>query len=94
MSKSSGHDSFNHPFHRSSPGLSQEELRRLELLKLQKELQRKEKERAAWRKASEPTNVFRSESPVQPAQKNQFSVKPKKGESTFFAKLRLGRLLD
>jgi hypothetical protein len=68
---------------------------RIELLKLQRELQRREKEHAAWKAASEPPGSFGGRVPPrkEPGQSSR-PRKHQKGESSFFAKLRLGRLLD
>ena len=76
----------------SSP-LTPEELNRVESLKQQKNVERMEKERAIWREASKPPRVF-GEDDI-PVAQNTIESRPKsnKGESGFFAKLRLGRFL-
>ena len=78
----------------SSP-LSADQVRRLELLKLQKELQRREVEREAWLRASTPRNAFTggpvSKMLAKPADSHQ---KTHRTELTFFSKLRLGKFLE
>ncbi|MDH4069128.1 MAG: hypothetical protein OEV30_01765 [Ignavibacteria bacterium] len=83
------------PHNGSSSPLSADQVRRIELLKLQKELQRREVEREAWLRASTPRNAFTdgtvSKIIVKPAQSHQ---KPPRAELTFFSKLRLGKFLE
>ncbi len=69
----------------TNPSFTPEQLRRVELLKLQKELQRREKEREAWREASTPRNVFTDD---------RNKTRNGSGESPFFTKLRLGKFLE
>jgi hypothetical protein len=77
----------------SSSAITPDQLRRMELLKLQKELQRRERERAAWREASMPRNVFTDETRKgMPGAKG--SGKTGSNESEFFNKLRLGKFLE
>ena len=77
----------------SSSDITPEQLQRMELLKLQKELQRRERERAAWREASMPRNVF-SDSPNQIPRDVDEAGKPMNSESEFFNKLRRGKFLE
>jgi len=77
----------------SSSDITPEQLQRMELLKLQKELQRRERERAAWREASMPRNVF-SDSANQIPPDLDGGEKPTNSESEFFNKLRLGKFLE
>lgn len=77
----------------SSSTITPEQLRRMELLKLQKELQRREKERAAWREASMPRNVF-TDSVKETPRNLEEPEKPLDSESPFFNKLRLGKFLE
>ena len=94
MSTSDSVNQFENNLPRStSTPLTPEEMNRVESLKQQKNIERLEKERAIWRKASKPPRVFGEDDiPVSPdAQDPQ--PKPNKGESGFFAKLRLGRFL-
>ena len=76
-----------------SSAISPDQFRRMELLKLQKELQRREREREAWRQASTPKNVFTDERNQVP-KNGDGTVKPPRSESEFFNKLRRGKFLE
>lgn len=70
-----------------------EDMKRLEALKLQRELQRKEREQAMWREASGPPKIAENKLlPTQaPGTPSQHSKKP---ESSLFQKLKLGKFLN
>ena len=74
--------------------MTPEQLQRVELLKLQKELQRREKEREAWRLASAPRNVFTEKKNIEVKNDPDSGFTNSQIESLFFAKLRLGKLLE
>ena len=78
---------------KSSNHLTSEEQHRIELLKKERDVERQEKERAIWREASKPIRTYGTEEWDPPAQAKVPDLKPNKGESGFFAKLRLGRFL-
>jgi hypothetical protein len=82
--------------HRSqTPAFSVEEQRRIELLKLQKEVQRRETEQAKWRAASTPTAPGSDRKEPNPSLPNpRIETKKEKNEMGFFARLRHGKLLD
>jgi hypothetical protein len=65
---------------------------RLEFLKQQKELERKEKERSIWRRASKTSNLFGAEDAQPPETDKQSEPKPTKYEG-LFSKLRRGKFL-
>jgi len=94
MANSESLSQFENKSKQSAPSpLTPEELNRVESLKQQKNIERLEKERAIWRDASKPPRVFGEDDlPIPP---NTMESRPKsnKGESGFFAKLRLGRFL-
>lgn len=80
--------------HSSPVSLTPEEHDRLELLKHRKNLERQEKERAIWREASKPLRTFGMDDwDSEPPRNSSPEVAPKKEESSFFTKLRLGRFL-
>jgi len=75
--------------------LSPDQLQRLELLKLQKELQRREKEREDWHNAATPRNAFTSQPGKKGAAKpSEHQSKGGRSESEFFSKLRRGKFLE
>ena len=95
MSESEKNASFNQKQQGSSnPIYTPEQLRRVELLKLQKELQRREMEREAWREASTPRNVFTDDRTTTSHGNPGGTMKNGMGESPFFTKLRLGKFLE
>ena len=95
MSESEKNASFNQKQQGStSPSFTPEQLQRVELLKLQKELQRREREREAWREASTPRNVFTDEKKQTKSGSNDGTTKTMKDESPFFTKLRSGKFLE
>ena len=79
---------------RKGESLSPDQVRRLELLKLEKELQRREKEREAWQNAATPRSVFTDPEKKSSPKPDTAHRKAGKHESPFFAKLRLGRFLE
>jgi hypothetical protein len=80
---------------RSSGVLTPEELRRLELLKLQKELQRRELEQAKWRAASMPTRPAPVKKETNPAPPEPaIETRKEKNGPGFFARLLYRKLLE
>lgn len=73
----------------------EDQSKRLEALKLQKEMERRERERALWRQASSPPKTH--ETPVTP-QANKAAGKPSDDDSRrdqgLFNKLKLGKFLN
>lgn len=65
---------------------------RLEFLKQQKELERKEKERSIWRRASKPPTLPGTQDAQPPEAGKQSEPKPTKYEG-LFSKLRRGKFL-
>ena len=95
MSESEKNASFHQKQQGSSnPLLTPEQLQRVELLKLQKELQRREREREAWREASTPRNVFTDDLHKTQRESKDETMRDGRGESPFFTKLRLGKFLE
>lgn len=81
----------------SGPGNSQlqnDQQKRLEALKLQKELERRERERALWRQASSPPAAKGSPAPQLHPQENQENAAEPKQDRGLFAKLKLGKFLN
>jgi hypothetical protein len=94
MPKSTGFDGMNQS-RVSAPGSlqgKQEQDQRLEALKQQKELERKEKERTLWREASNPPKIFGENDPMTsdppPTPEKQ---EPERG---LFSKLKRGKFLS
>jgi hypothetical protein len=70
-----------------------EDEKRLEILKQQRELERKEKERALWREASRMSNL--TENKPQPVNNPQkVPLQPTKQVTGLFSKLKLGKFLE
>ena len=83
------------PMQHGSPGQTNDEQLRMELLKQQKEQERIEKERSVWRDASKPPKIFGEEDSVTSPDETQAASDPKKVPSTgLFSKLRLGKFLE
>jgi hypothetical protein len=94
MSDHKKNSSLNQKQQASSAGsITPDQLRRMELLKLQKELQRRERERAAWREASTPRNVF-TDNVKEIPRDHEGTDTTINSESAFFNKLRLGKFLE
>lgn len=73
--------------------LKPDKAQRLEILKQQKELERKERESAMWREASRLPRLNGGQAQTgETAQKGP--SQPTKNITGFFAKLRLGKLLE
>ncbi|MFN0159299.1 MAG: hypothetical protein ACKVRP_14660 [Bacteroidota bacterium] len=73
---------------------SQNDHERLEALKLQKEMERQERDRAVWRQASNPPKLFgQTQAPPKNASQENNLEQPKQ-ERGLFAKLKLGKFLS
>jgi hypothetical protein len=73
--------------------LKTEDEKRLEILKQQREIERKEKERALWREASRMSKL--AENKPRPLNDSQKVLpQPPKQVTGLFSKLRLGKFLE
>jgi hypothetical protein len=87
--------SFEHDQERTPSPLSPDDQKRLDVLLIRKDSERLERERVAWRKASEPPQPHVSDQwtfphPSTPAA----SAQPPKADLGFFARLKLGKFLE
>jgi hypothetical protein len=76
-----------------NPSARKQQEQRLEFLKQQKELERKEKERSLWSQASKPPKLSGAEDTHLPEAGKHSEPKPTKLEG-LFSKLRRGKFLD
>jgi hypothetical protein len=68
---------------------------RLEVLKQQKEIERKEKERSMWRQASKPLSVMKNvDESIQTSGKSTLQPNAERIEKGLFSKLKLGKFLE
>lgn len=68
--------------------------KRLEALKLQKEMERRERERALWRQASSPPKIHATPETPQQNKADQKPPEDHKRDQGLFAKLKLGKFLN
>ena len=79
----------------NTPGIKTDEKQRVALLKQQKELERKEREQAMWRKASSlPKPVTPPSEQLHGGEYPGTLPKPPKQITGLFAKLKLGKFLE
>ena len=76
-----------------TPDASPGQQKRLEAIKHQIELARKEKERAMWREASKPPKTYGTRVPDDPKPSDAASPEDSKQPRGFFSKLRQGKFL-
>lgn len=73
--------------------LSAEEQKRMDTLKLQKEFERKERERQMWRQASSPPKMAGGEPAKQSNNQQVQNSEPQKNSGGLFNRLKLGKFL-
>lgn len=77
----------------ASPAEQAEERKRLEALKLRKDAERQEHERALWREASDPPKVFGIADTAGQGPAGETAPKPDHDRS-LFTRLKLGKFLN